>query len=37
MAEKENLDWQNEEKGSPKGMKKRIWTGKRKKKAVQKG
>ena len=35
-AEKENLDWQKQEKGSPKGLKKRIWTVKRKKKAVQK-
>ena len=36
-AEKENLDWQKQEKGSPKGMKRRIWTGKSKKKPVQKG
>ena len=31
-----HLDWQKQEKGSPKWLKKRIWTGKMKKKAVQK-
>ena len=31
-AENENLDWQKQEKASPKGLKKRIWTDKSKKK-----